>query len=140
MSSVIKRRRDYLNVCYYLKDYFDMLNDMSNLMNLVDNTTSLDDLILNNKLKKCNTSIRLIKNDFYKCCSGYMNFSNTYLKNLTCSSCPEYLLDYNIIKTLNIILNNLALYIRTNVEKYDILYVNLLNSYTELDALIKNIK
>lgn len=78
MNPIYKRRL----AMYYIKEYFRILNEISsqNIQNL-----------------------NFIYKDFYSICSGYMKFTNSELKIITCSTCPEQFLNYNMSTTLSIL-------------------------------------
>lgn len=139
-----KNIRKGILTMYSIKDYFEMLNNIFNLIGfedafLIDSKPEftkflLEDINLN--AKPNNTDVNIVEKDFLKKCSGYLQVSNSELANLTFSNCPTKLLEFDIRTTLSIITFRLGLYIKLNANKNNILYTNLLNKYNLLASMI----
>lgn len=143
-SIITKNRRKEIFVMYNIKNYFEMLNNIFNLINfedvfLIDSYPELEKFLsedINLNAKPNDTDINIIEKDFLKICFGYLHVSNRELANLTCSNCPTQLLQFDVIETLSTITYRLGLYIKLNANKNNILYTNLLNKYNLLVSML----
>lgn len=130
---------------YHIKDYFNMLNDIFGLINfqqLFETDFENDHEYKALKTEEFNMNaikntlpVRCVEKDFLTTCAGFNMLPNHVLANLTCSICPEQILNDNIQTTISNLISKLAWYLKLNANKNNILYENLLNVYFKLSNL-----